>query len=130
MVILFIPGLIHIASSGYTTLEGPQDKETTQAFNYISKNIPDSSVIVFFKPRALALYTGKNGYADPFSQDPTIIHVQLMKINADYILIDNQLTSESMKRYVRVMDARVTEIWKNRNFRLIRINPFKPSVLY
>jgi len=130
MVLLFIPGLNDIAASRYSTLDGPQDKETSQAFSYIAKNLPDSSVIVFFKPRALAFYTGKQGYADPFTQDPTVIHVQLVKINADYILIHNQLTSESMKRYVRVMKTRTTEIWKNRKFRLLKINPFNPAEEY
>jgi len=130
MVLLFLPGLLSIAASRNTVLEGPQDKETTQAFTYIAKNVPDSATIVFFKPRALALYTGKQGFADPFSADPTSIHVQLVNVNADYILLHNQLTSESMKRYARIMKNRTTEIWKNKKFRLLRIDPFNPSAQY
>lgn len=130
MMLLFLPGIVSVTASRNTILEGPQDKETTQAFQYISKNLPDSSAIVFFKPRALALYTGKQGFADPFPGDPTLIYLQLHEINADFILIHNQLTSESMKRYARIIKNRTTEIWKNKKYRLLRIEPFNPAKQY
>lgn len=129
-LLLFAPGLYHVAMSRTTMLDGPQQKQARQAFTQISRNLPDSARIVFFKPRALALYTGKQGIADPFAQDPNSIHLQLMDLGAQYILIHKDLTSESMKRYVRVMKSRATEIWKNKDYRLLKINPPKPEEQY
>lgn len=130
MLVLFLPGLFDIATSSESVLDGPQEVATSHVFSYIRKNLPDSAVIAFFKPRALALYTGKSGFADPFSQDPTTIHVQLMKANVDYILINNQLTSEGMNRYVRLLRLRAREIWRNGKYRLYRIDWANPAAQY
>jgi hypothetical protein len=46
------------------------------------------------------------------------------------VLVHEQLTGESMKRYIRVMDGRAALIWHNKNFRLYRIKPFNPAGLY
>ena len=47
-------------------------------FDYVGKNVPAGSVVVFAKPRALALYASCRGMADPFTTDPTLIHKQVM----------------------------------------------------
>ncbi len=130
MFALFIPGIIRTAASRNTMLDGPQQKETVQAFNYVAKNLPDSAVIVFLKPRALALYTGRKGFADPFSADVTAIHLQVMQHHAGYILIHNELTGEPMKRYIRVMKSRASRVWGNKTFQLFKINPVNPAELY
>lgn len=130
MAVLFLPGIIHITAGRNTTLDGPQQKESIEAFTHISRNLPDSAIVVFFKPRALALYTGKQGFADPFTEDPTLIHEQLTAVHAGYILVHNDLTREPMKRYIRIMRSRAKEIWKNDKYRLYRISKPDPSELY
>jgi len=127
IMLLFIPGLISIARSGYKTLEGPQQKSSIEAFDYISKNITHESVVVFAKPRALALYGGCCSMADPFTKDPTRFHRQIMDAKANYLLIHTRLTGEPMKRYSRVMQPRLTKLWENKEFVLYRINPVNPS---
>jgi 4-amino-4-deoxy-L-arabinose transferase-like glycosyltransferase len=130
MFAMFIPGIINVAGAKNTVLEGPQQEETIRAFKYISANVADSSVIVFVKPRALALYTGKKGMVDPFTADPTEIHTQLMDAGADYLLIHEKLTREPMKRYCRLLKTRAKQVWKNRTYTLYRINPPGPEERY
>jgi len=130
MVLLFLPGIIRITLGRNTTLEGPQQKASQQAFNFIAEQVPDTSVIVFFKPRALVLYTGKHGFADPFTDDPTSVHTQLTQASADYILVHQELTRENMKRYLRMLKSRAVPVWENRKFKLYRIIPPNPAERY
>ncbi len=123
VLILFMPGIYSISHSQNNILEGPQQKSSVEAFSYISKNVPAEAVVVFAKPRALALYAGCQSMADPFTTDPTQIHLQVIKANATYILVNNKLTNESMKRYSRVMQNRLTKLWENKEFVLYKINP-------
>ncbi len=127
ILLLFMPGIVSIARSGYKILEGPQQKSSIEAFTFISKNIAPESVVVFAKPRALALYAGCHSMADPFTKDPTLIHRQVTEAKATYLLIHTKLTGEPMKRYSRVMQPRLTKLWENKEFVLYRINPVNPS---
>jgi 4-amino-4-deoxy-L-arabinose transferase-like glycosyltransferase len=126
VILLFLPGLISIARSGSNILEGPQQESSIEAFTYISKNIPAESVVVFAKPRALALYAGCNSLADPFTTDPTRIHEQVSEAGSTHLLIHNTLTGDPMQRYARVMQSRLTKLWENEKFVLYRINPVNP----
>lgn len=124
---MFAPGLLNIMRTGDHELDGPQQKSATEAFSFVSKNVSHNSVVVFAKPRALALYAGCSSMADPFTTDPTSIHTQVMQGKANYLLIHNSLTSEAMKRYSRVMMKRLTREWSNKEFILYKIGPATPS---
>jgi hypothetical protein len=126
ILLLFSPGLVSIARSGYKTIEGPQQKTAVEVFEYMRKYVPEDSVVVFAKPRALALYAGCRSITDPFTSDPTLIHKQVMDAKASYLLINSKLTSEPMKRYARVMQSRLTKVWSNKEFELYKINPVNP----
>jgi len=121
IMLLFIPGLISIIRSGDNTIEGPQQKTAVETFNYMSKNVPADAVVVFAKPRALALYAGCRSMADPRTKDPTLFHNQIMEANATYLLLCNQLTEELMYRYSRVMQNRLTKQFENKDFVLYKI---------
>lgn len=127
VLLLFIPGIASITRSGYKTIEGPQQKPAVEAFDFISKNLARESIVVFTKPRALALYAGCKSMADPFTTDPTRIHKQVSEANATHLLIHRKLTTEPMKRYAGVMQRRLTRLWGNKEFVLYRINPVDPS---
>ncbi len=123
ILILFMPGIINIARSQSNILDGPQAKSSVEVFNYISKNVPAQAVVFFAKPRALALYAGCQSMADPLTTDPTQFHLQVMKANASYLLINDKITNETMKRYSRVMQKRITKQFENKEFVLYKINP-------
>lgn len=126
--LLYIPGIHRAYNSTRFTIEGPQMGTSIEAFNYISKNVSPKDIIVFTKPRALALYTGCCGMADPFTTNPTLINQQIMDAKASYLLINNNITSEPMKRYAQIMQNRTTKQWENKDFVLLKINPINPSI--
>ncbi len=126
ILILFIPGIFSIVRSQNNIIEGPQKASSVETFNFIRKNVPAEAVVVFAKPRALALYAGCQSMADPFTNDPTQIHLQIAKANATYLLIHDNLTNETTKRYSRVMQNRLTKLWGNKEFVLYKINPVNP----
>jgi hypothetical protein len=123
IMLLFMPGLISISRTGDHTIEGPQQASAVETFKYMSKNVPADAVVVFAKPRALALYAGCRSIADPRITDPTLFHKQVMDANATYLLLCNQLTDELMYRYSRVMQNRLTKQFENEDFVLYKINP-------
>jgi len=123
IMLLFMPSLISIIQSGDNTIEGPQQASAVETFKYMSKNVTAEAVVVFAKPRALALYAGCRSMADPRVKDPTLFHKQVMDANASYLLICNQLTDELMYRYSRVMQNRLTKQFENKDFLLYKINP-------
>ena len=127
ILLLFLPGIVSIARLGDHVLDGPQQKSSVEAFSYISKNVPADSVVMFAKPRALALYGGCRSLADPFTTDPTLIHVQVMKAKVTYLLINESLSADHIKCYARVMLNRMTKKWENKDFVLYKINPINPS---
>jgi len=123
IMILFIPGIKNITRSGGFTIEGSQQKTAVETFEFIKKNVPADAVVVFAKPRALALYGGCRSLADPRSDDPTMMHNQITKANASYLLFCTQLTDELMYRYSRVMQHRISKQFENKDFVLYKINP-------
>jgi len=126
VMLLFIPGIISIARSQHNVLEGPQRETSVEAFNYISKNVHAEAVVVFAKPRALALYSGCRSMADPLTSNPTLFHTQILKAQASYLLIHTNLTAETMKRYTQVMQKHLTRQWENKDFVLYKLNPVNP----
>lgn len=126
IILTFIPGIIGVIIAGNQIIEGPQQPTSVEAFDYIRKNVPAKAIVVFAKPRALALYSGCQGMADPFTTDLVQINSQVMHAKASYLLIHNKLTTKSMKQYVLVRQNRMTKQWENKDFALYRINPVSP----
>jgi len=123
LLLVFMPGIYSIARSGNTILEGPQEESSVEAFKYVNKHVPSGAVVVFAKPRALALYSGCQSMADPFTTDLVQMNNQVMAARATYLLIHNKLTTETMKQYARVMQNHITKQWENKDFVLYKINP-------
>lgn len=127
MLLMFVPAIVNIVRTGDHLLEGPQKASAIETFDFIRKNVPPDAMVVFAKPRALALYSGVQSIGDPFATDPTLIHNQIVKSDAQYILIHHQLSGKAMKRYVRIMQNRLTKLWENKQFVFYRIIPINPA---
>jgi hypothetical protein len=123
---VFMPGIISIARAGNKTVEGPQQETSVEAFKYIRNNVPAAAIIVFAKPRALALYSGCQSMADPFTTDLVKINNQVMDAKAEYLLVHRKITTKPMMQYVDVMQNRFSKQWENKDFTLYKINPVNP----
>ncbi len=101
---------------------GPQETASVEAFGYIKKNIPKNSVIVFVKPRALALYTDRIGMINEPTSDLKKLKSKFEKMGANYLLIHTELTPETkLIKYIEEYKDEVKFIWNNEKFFLYKI---------
>lgn len=65
--------------------DGIQTPQATEFFEYIHHNTPQNAVFIFFKPRALALYTERSAAACGIWEHPSVLEACFDKIDPDYI---------------------------------------------
>lgn len=113
-----------ITDMRHDVLPGPQETASVETFEYIKKNIPESSIIVFKKPKALALYTGRKTTSTVFYQTSEDIKNMLNELHAEYLLLnsdnDQELKDEQMKKYIDDYKNNVQLIWQNKKFLLYK----------
>ena len=71
----------------YDTIEkGVKTKYATEMFDYISSTTKPNDVIIFRKPRILALFTDRDASVYPRQDDPDFFIRYLDTIEADYVI--------------------------------------------
>ncbi|MEO6883978.1 MAG: hypothetical protein ABI199_08135 [Bacteroidia bacterium] len=113
-------GWSEISKGEKITLQGPQQKESIEAFNYITNNTPENARFDFIKPRVLALYTNRSAMSNLYNQNTSIIHQHLLENNVSFLLINNRISDDSLKEYVKVYEKNWDEIWSNTEFQLYK----------
>jgi hypothetical protein len=99
-------------------VSGPQEASSVEAFDYICQHISDNSVIVFKKPKALALYTHKKTTSTLFDQSSADVASMLKQFGDPYLLLHTDLSDEPLKKYIMENQNNVRLIWKNERFTL------------
>ncbi len=78
----------------------PQQRDLT-AFSYISQHVNDSDIIIFAKPRALALYTNKRSVINAWRQ-PLDVNARIFdSLNVKYLLTVDGMGADYFKGYMR-----------------------------
>jgi 4-amino-4-deoxy-L-arabinose transferase-like glycosyltransferase len=100
--------------------EGPQYPQSQEVFNFVKSETPETSVILFTKPRVLGLY----GERDSWSPDPnhSVQQVQnsIQDLGGDYILKINSLENPAIdSAVIRIGES--NPVFSNDNFSLYRI---------
>ena len=111
----------HISDHEKDILEGPETLQAAEVFSYVKKTIPKNSIIAFDKPRALSLYTGRNGVCLKYENSVSEFRAQLNQFNVRYLITDSLLTSkmnrslaqDSTLKLQLVFDNGTTKIYKN-----------------
>ncbi len=101
-------------------LNGPQEKESVEAFNYIIEHTPDSSRFNFIKPRALSLYTGRRAMSHRPLQNLSEIQNSFTKNQIEYILVNDEISDDSLKYFVKSRSSELDLIWSNPKFKLYK----------
>jgi hypothetical protein len=106
-------------------LWGPQNEFAVEAFNYIKTNLPENTLVEFEKPRALALYTERNGFHIKTNQPLPDIKQNLEKVGVSYILYCEDaidfFRDDSLRKYVSLKNDKLICEWSNSKFRLFKI---------
>jgi hypothetical protein len=101
----------------HETLQGPQEKESVEAFDYIKNNLPADGIIAFNKPRVLALYTDRQVYAFR-KKSPNDMAERFKGKNGIYLLTCTELPDESIDSAIINYPEQVNLIWSNAKFKL------------
>jgi hypothetical protein len=98
---------------------GPQNKATVDAFNYIKLNTEPNCNILFAKPRALALYTDRNGFANKKTANANDIESNISKYHLNYILVNKWLSDNAIKDYVETRKSSL--VWSTEEYSIYKI---------
>lgn len=95
-------------------IEGPYTKEAREAFAFIREKTPKDAAFVFWKPRVLTFYTGRNAYFR-YTDGPLR--------GADFALIYDGPNRRGQNRNAILLNAigPSRPIWKNNKFSVYRI---------
>jgi hypothetical protein len=96
-------------------IHGPYDNDAQEAFEYIRDNTPGNAVIVFNKPRALALYTDRRSLTNPEGQAIEPMIQRFREKGAGYYLVSEELTDSSLKALVSD-STKAVKMWSNKEF--------------
>jgi 4-amino-4-deoxy-L-arabinose transferase-like glycosyltransferase len=118
VLVQYLPPIAKMAARSTTVVEGPQEKESTEAFSFIKNNTPENAVIVFRKPRALALYTGRTCWANEQTEDYNLLESRFNSVGARYILVNSSVSDETIKDYIAARKDKVRLMWENPKFSL------------
>lgn len=102
------------------TVPGPYEKICQETFNYLKNEFPETEKVVFNKPRALALFTGK--HSAYFNCDSLAVYnlTVLKNQGVRYYLYCNQLAERDYKSILDLNRSSLTEIYKNWQFTLYK----------
>src|SRR5262245_6699308 len=105
--------------------EGVARSETRQLFDYIRNETSESDVLVFRKPRALALFTGRKASALHRDPDDQALWKYLRQIKTTYLVLgpkrlepDDQ---EFLRNFIARNQDRLQETFTNADFQVYRI---------
>ena len=75
-------------------IQGPYSEDSVELFQYIQKNTKEDSIVLFFKPRVMTLYTGRYSAR-------TLDSTQIEKSGAEYITCQQN----------SICDAHINQFW-------------------
>jgi hypothetical protein len=115
---------------------GVNRDESVELFRYIKENTGEKDVIIYWKPKALALYAGRKVSIYPTEKDDTVLWKYFNEIGAKYFIIGpdyiffgkHSIYSYDVKQpegyyreFIKRNNERFEEIYKNNDFKVYRI---------
>ena len=122
VLIQYYPEVKWIIKNQDSIQNGPQEKASMEAFAYIRQNTPKNAVIVFAKPRALALYTDRIGMANEQTDDVKKLKIKFKKMGISYLLIHTEETKEkTLSKFIEAYKEETNLVWSNEKFFLYKL---------
>ncbi len=100
----------------YKEINGPYHETSQEMFAFIRENTPADAVIIFFKPRAMRLFTNRDSILTTYCEDLT---------NGDYYVLNakgtdsNQINAEELMLCDNF--SQLHEVFKNRRFVIYQV---------
>lgn len=103
--------------------DGPYTPASQELFEFVSNETDPGSTFVFFKPRALSLYTKRAGSTFPWTQSFPVAADYLNEIQADYAIL-MKTTDEANTRlaeFIRIHPAAFDSVFSSEQFEVYRL---------
>ena len=104
-------------------IPGPQEQSSQEAFSYIRDHTETDAVILFCKPRVLALYTARYSLANSKDDTQEKIDELISTFGVDYVLLHKDISDDAISEWYTGKAEREKVIWKNSKFTLIKADP-------
>ncbi len=111
----------YIIRTDHQVLQGPQEEASIDAFGYIIENTAEDAVVLFAKPRVLALYTGHQSLGNVKGSEPIEIANLIMKYDVGYVLVQDEISDAAIKDFIYRQDGLCEYSWSNDKFVLYRV---------
>ena len=113
-----------IAAEG-PIVDGPYAPTATALFQFVSEETSPDTVFVFYKPRALSLYTQRKASTYPYGQPLSVAVAYLEEIKADYTIIkkyDSAHSDVEVMAFVERCKDAFKLVFDNELFEVLHIN--------
>jgi hypothetical protein len=105
--------------------KGIDDAEAVNLFNYVKENTGQDDVIIFRKPRALTLFTGKRTSSWHYAGSDDELWKYFQTINATYLILGpHQVESADQEKFSEFISRnkdQLDEVYRNTDFNVYRI---------
>jgi len=99
-ILFLMLGYSHVQAFKEPLASHPYNRQDSLAFRYIRENVKDDEIIVFAKPRALNLYTGKRSVNLAWQKTPAQNKQFFDSLEVTYLLKRNALEDEYITQYL------------------------------
>ncbi len=111
--------------------EGIGKKESMELFEFVRHRTPPDAVVLFQKPRAMALLTGRRCSALHVPRDDEDLWRYLQTIGASYAVADRDLfarTPNPLRRFAKRHPERLREVYRNADFTVYAVAEEPPAL--
>ncbi len=104
--------------------DGPYTAVATALFDFIREQTNPESVFVFYKPRALALYTERRASVFPYSQSMSVAVDYLDEIKVNYVIVqdtDPNTPNTALAALIKTCPSSFELVFNNESFSVFQI---------
>lgn len=123
LILLFSykPAIEKIIENQKVTVDGPCSDASFETFNFIKSLRLTSEVIVFEKPRALALFTNTKAVVLSINLNEIEIGNQLTKFKAKFILLNTHLPNQALSNFLATDSIKNHIVFTNSEYQLFKL---------
>jgi len=120
VLLLYKPSIEKFIEERNVIIAGPQEKASEEAFQYINTHLNKNDLVVFKKPKALALYCHVKTTSVISTQTKVEIAEMFERMGVTYLFMNINIEDRPLDEFIRENQATVQEVWRNDKFVLYK----------
>lgn len=120
VLLLYKPSVEKFIEEKKSVIVGPQEAASKEAFQYINSHLGKDDLVVFKKPKVLALYCNVKTTSVLATQTNAEISEMCEKMGVSYLLKNADIEDSSLDEFIRENQTAVRGVWRNDKFVLYK----------